>query len=74
MFSFYTTRSSTNQQTGGQTILVAKNSDSIKSELIGPENNGKSATLPFKININTDSADIFINGSKYPLEKNVYTD
>jgi predicted AlkP superfamily phosphohydrolase/phosphomutase len=75
MFSFYTTKDKTEEQTGGETIHVIRNGNLIQSELVGPENDGQTVKLPFKVTIKDDSsAYITINGSKYSLKKNVYSD
>lgn len=80
MFSFYTTRDKgKGEQTGGETIHVTRNGNTIESELVGPENpfrkDGKTAKVAFKVSVKDDlSADITINGANYSLKKNIYTD
>jgi len=78
MFSYYTTKNvDSNEQTGGQTISVSRNSNIIKAELIGPENPFRTDNVvlktPFVVTITgADSANLKINGQNYSLKKDRY--
>jgi predicted AlkP superfamily phosphohydrolase/phosphomutase len=80
MFSFYTTRDEENvEHTGGENYYVKRQGNTVKSELIGCASpfskNGGFLKCPFVVNIkNAECADIKINGDKYTLKKDVYTD
>ena len=80
MFSFYTTNGGGDgERTGGENIRVTRNGDTIRAELIGCANplrrDGGNLKIPFTVTVRSDSgADIKINGDKYRLEKDVYSD
>ncbi len=80
MFSFYTTRTEgSGEHTGGENFYVTRNGNTINTELIGSANplrKDKSILkCPFTITVRDDtSADIKINGNKYGLRKDIYTD
>ncbi|MHC4207045.1 MAG: alkaline phosphatase family protein [Planctomycetota bacterium] len=79
-FSFYTTNSNASgEHTAGESFTVAKNKDTIKAELIGPQNpfrkdNGV-LKCPFVITIkDQNTAKLTISGSTYKVAKNAYTE
>jgi len=80
MFSFYSTQSEDNiEHTGGERFCVVREGNTIKSELYGPENplrkDNTILRLPFVVTIINDvSADIKVNGRKYRLEKDRYSE
>ncbi len=80
MFSFYTTQNkSDTEHTGGENFHVTRNSNTIKSELIGPENSllndASVMKCPFVVTIKDDiTANIKINGTTYTLKKNEYSE
>ena len=80
MFSFYTTNSESNEEhTGGERYCVTKNNNIIEAELVGPESPllkiKTNLKCPFKVTITDDSsAELSINGSRYTLRKNEYSD
>ncbi len=80
MFSFYTTRTSDNdERTGGENYRVTREDDTIKAKLIGSENpfrtDNSILKIPFVVTIkDQSSADIKINGASYKLKKDVYTE
>ncbi|MFC1488215.1 alkaline phosphatase family protein [Thermodesulfobacteriota bacterium] len=80
MFSFYSTQSDDKfEHTGGETFYTTREGNTIKAELVGPEN-------PFRIDNNilkvsfvvtvkdSRSVDIRIDGRSYRLKKNVYSE
>jgi len=79
MFSFYTTRNhDAVEQTGGETFYLTRKGNTIKSELVGPENpfrkDKRILKLPFEITIRDEtSAEIKIDGKRYLLEKGKYS-
>ena len=80
MFSFYTTRTDGNREhTGGENYHVAREGDTIKTELIGSENpfrkDNSVLKCPFVVTIKDGvSADIKINGDSHRLKKDTYTE
>jgi predicted AlkP superfamily phosphohydrolase/phosphomutase len=80
-FSFYTTITSGNgEHTGGERYHVSREGNRIKSYLVGPENpfrkDSSILKCPFVITINdeTSEADITVNGQRYKLKQNIYSD
>ena len=79
-FSYYTTRNGDeNELTAGESFVVTISNDTIKAELIGPENplqrNPSALKCPFVVTITDDStARLAINGGSYVLKKDVYTE
>ena len=80
MFSFYTTRPEcSREQTGGEVHTVLRSGNTIRAELIGPQNplrtDQRLLRLPFVVTIKDHhSAILKINGAKYELRKDEYTD
>ncbi|HIJ71358.1 MAG TPA: nucleotide pyrophosphatase [Planctomycetes bacterium] len=80
MFSFYTTRDEENvEHTGGENYYVKRRGNTVKADLVGCASpfskNGEFLKCPFVVNIkNAECADIKINGDKYTLKKDEYTD
>lgn len=79
-FSYYTTRNDgENEFTAGESFVVTRSKDSIKAELVGPENSLQKDPSVLKcyfvITIRDDNAaKLAINGSSYLLKKDVYTE
>jgi predicted AlkP superfamily phosphohydrolase/phosphomutase len=79
MFSFYTTRPPREgQRTGGEVHRVVRDGNTIRAELIGPENplrtDGSILKVPFVVTIEgPDRARLKIDGQKYTLRKDAYT-
>lgn len=82
LFSYYSTRTegSTVEKTGGEQIVVRREGNVIRSELVGPENSVKTGAgnmkAPFTVRINPGRGDavLEIDGEKYDLKPGVYTD
>jgi predicted AlkP superfamily phosphohydrolase/phosphomutase len=80
MFSHYTTRAQrAGEKTGGEVHIVTRKGNTIRADLIGPENPLRTdhAVLkaPFTVTIKDDgSAVLKINGTKHQLRKDEYTD
>jgi predicted AlkP superfamily phosphohydrolase/phosphomutase len=80
MFSVYTSSAeAAAEHTGGETIIVIKEGNTIKADLIGSENpmrkDGAVLRCPFVVAIrNKSRADLKINGDIYTLEQDKYTD
>jgi predicted AlkP superfamily phosphohydrolase/phosphomutase len=80
MFSFYTTRArSDGEKIGGEVRTVVRNGDSIRAELVGPENplriDRDVLKCPFEVTIKgRDRAILRIDGAKHELKKGEYTD
>jgi predicted AlkP superfamily phosphohydrolase/phosphomutase len=80
MFSFYTTQAEQNrEQTGGEVHTVRRSGNTIRAELIGPENPLRTdhgvLKLPFVVTIQDHhSAVLKINGAKHQLRKDEYSD
>jgi predicted AlkP superfamily phosphohydrolase/phosphomutase len=79
-FSFYTTNSNgSDEHTAGESFTVARNKDTIKAELIGPQNpfrkdNGV-LKCPFTVTIkDQNTAKLTISGNTYTITKNAYTE
>jgi len=79
-FSFYTTNSDgSGEHTAGQSFTVTKNKDTIKAEIIGPQNpfrKDKSVLkCPFVVTIkDKNTAKLTISGKTYTLTENAYTE
>ncbi|MEK6642313.1 MAG: alkaline phosphatase family protein, partial [Planctomycetota bacterium] len=81
LFAFYSTRDDHAQErTGGEQVRVRREGDTIRAELIGPENSVKEGTgnarVPFTVRIAKDNrtATLEIGGEKHALRPNAYTD
>jgi predicted AlkP superfamily phosphohydrolase/phosphomutase len=80
MFSVYTSSAeAAAEHTGGETIIVTREGNTIKADLIGSENpmrkDGAVLKCPFAVTIrNKTRADLKINGDTYTLEQDKYTD
>jgi len=80
MFSFYTTRARHDgEKIGGEVHTVVKHGNTIRSELIGPENpfriDQAVLRLPFAVTIkDQDRAVLKIDGTSHELKKGAYTD
>jgi predicted AlkP superfamily phosphohydrolase/phosphomutase len=80
MFSYYTTKQGGNgQSTGGEYYCVTRNGNTVKAELIGPEDPmlkaGGLLKCPFVVSLNDpDSATLKVNGEKCRLRKGEYSD
>jgi predicted AlkP superfamily phosphohydrolase/phosphomutase len=80
MFSFYTTRAEENvEHTGGENYYVKRNGNIIRTEIIGCASPFRKddgvLKCPFVVSIkDKTSADIKINGDRYTLKKDVYTE
>ena len=80
MFSHYTTRPERpGERTGGEVHRVTRHNDIVRADLIGPENPYLSERsvlkTPFVVTLKGDERAILkIDGTKYELRKNVYTD
>jgi predicted AlkP superfamily phosphohydrolase/phosphomutase len=80
MFSYYTTRDRHDgEKIGGEVHHVTREGDTIRAELIGPANplriDQAVLKLPFVISIKEDGRAVLkIDGAKYALRKDVYTD
>ncbi len=80
MFSFYTTRAAENvEHTGGENYYVKKEGNVVKAELNGCASpfrtDGGFLKCRFAVTIkDANTAQIKINGDKYTLKKDVYTD
>ena len=79
-FSFYTSRSDgSGEHTAGETFIVARNKDTIKAELIGPQNpfrkDNSALKCPFVVTIkDQNTAKLTISGNTYTVTKNAYTE
>jgi predicted AlkP superfamily phosphohydrolase/phosphomutase len=79
MFSWYTTRPQVEgERTGGEVHRVGRNGNTIKADLIGPQNpflmDRSVLRAPFGVTIDGEQATLKVNGGKYPLRKNEYTE
>ena len=80
MFSFYTTQPEcSREQTGGEVHTVVRSGNAIRAELIGPPNplrtDQRLLKLPFVVTVKDHrSAILKINGAKYELRQDEYTD
>ncbi len=79
-FSFYTGRSDgSGEHTAGETFIVARNKDTIKAELIGPQNpfrkDNSVLKCPFVVTIkDQNTAKLTISGNTYTVTKNAYSE
>jgi hypothetical protein len=79
-FSFYTSRSDgSGEHTAGETFIVARNKDTIKAELIGPQNpfrkDNSVLKCPFVVTIkDQNTAKLTISGNTYTITKDAYTE
>jgi predicted AlkP superfamily phosphohydrolase/phosphomutase len=80
MFSYYTTRRlDDGEKIGGEVHLVTREGDTIRAELVGPQNPLRAdqgeIRLPFTVTIKgPERAVLKIAGARYELQKDVYTD
>jgi predicted AlkP superfamily phosphohydrolase/phosphomutase len=80
MFSYYTTRPQREgERTGGEVHRVTRNRDTIRADLIGPENplvtDRSVLKVPFVVTIKDGGrAALKIDGKKHELRKNQYTE
>jgi predicted AlkP superfamily phosphohydrolase/phosphomutase len=80
MFSYYTSRLRTEgEKTGGDVHHVSRDGNTIRASLVGPQHplraKAENLTLPFLITIaGRDRAILKVNGMRYELQKDVYTD
>jgi predicted AlkP superfamily phosphohydrolase/phosphomutase len=80
MFSYYTTKpQDKGEKTGGDVHTVARKGNTIRAELIGPENplltNHSVLKVPFTVTIkDANTAVLKVRGEKHELRKDVYTD
>jgi predicted AlkP superfamily phosphohydrolase/phosphomutase len=80
MFSYYTTRPQRDgERTGGEVHRVRRDGDTVRAELVGPESpfltDRTVLKAPFTVTIKGDDRAVLrINGAKYDLRKNEYTD
>src|SRR5262249_21876834 len=80
MFSYYTTRPQREgERTGGEVHRVTRAGNRIHADLIGPQNplltDRTVLKAPFTVNVRgEDRAVLRIDGAKYELRKNHYTD
>jgi predicted AlkP superfamily phosphohydrolase/phosphomutase len=80
MFSHYTTKPlSATEKTGGEVHKVTRDGNTVRADLIGPENplrmDHTVLKAPFVVTIkDRDSATLRINGSKHVLRKDEYTE
>ncbi len=80
MFSFYTTKTeSDGERTGGENYQVTCKDNTVKAELIGPENpfckDNRVLKIPFVVTIRDEtSANIKINDANYRLKRDEYTE
>jgi predicted AlkP superfamily phosphohydrolase/phosphomutase len=79
-FSYYTTRNNGDCEfTAGESRTVTRTGNTIKAELVGPENPMRKdeciLKCPFVVTIRDDgTAKLTINGGSYTLQKDVYTE
>jgi len=79
-FSFYTSNSNgSGEHTAGESFTVTRNKDTIKADLIGPQNpfrkDNSVLKCPFVVTIkDQNTAKLTISGSTYTLTKNAYTE
>jgi len=79
MFSFYTSQTERDRErTGGEIHTVVRDGNTIRAELVGPENPLRTdhavLKLPFAVTLkDQDSAVLKINGAKHTLRKDKYS-
>ncbi len=80
MFSYYTTKpKDEGEKIGGEFHHVTRTGQVVKAELVGPQNpiqpDAGDVRLPFKTTIKAPGVAILeVNGTRYELRKDVYTD
>jgi predicted AlkP superfamily phosphohydrolase/phosphomutase len=80
MFSYYTTRTrQEGERIGGEVHTVVRDGNTVRADLIGPEHplrvDGGALKLPFTVTIEGPGrATLLIDGKKYKLTKDIYTD
>ncbi len=82
LFAYYSTRSegSAEEKTGGEQIVVKREGNMIRSELIGPDNSVNVGAGPMKAPFTVRileggrEAELEIGGEKHALKRGVYTD
>ncbi|HWE37388.1 MAG TPA: alkaline phosphatase family protein [Isosphaeraceae bacterium] len=79
MFSFYTTRTrNEGEKIGGEVHHVTRDGDTVRAQLIGPADpfgGPETLKVPFTVTIKGDDrATLKIDGAKYELKKDVYTE
>jgi len=78
-FSFYTTRAAgEGEHIGGEQIRIERDRDTIRAELIGPENTvdreAGAMRCPFSVNVlDADRAELRVAGETIELRRNEYT-
>jgi len=79
-FSFYTSRSDgSGEHTAGESFTVTRNKNTIKAELIGPQNpfrkDNSVLKCPFVVTIeDQNTVKLAISGNTYTVTKNTYTE
>ncbi|RIK68572.1 MAG: nucleotide pyrophosphatase [Planctomycetota bacterium] len=79
LFSFYSTRPAGPERTGGEQIVVKREGDIVRSELVGPDNSVKEGAgamrVPFTVEIGKGKADalLTIDDESYDLKIGDYT-
>ncbi|HEX5269187.1 MAG TPA: alkaline phosphatase family protein, partial [Gemmataceae bacterium] len=79
MFSYYTTRPQREgERTGGEVHRVALHGDTIRADLVGPENplvaERRVLKAPFTVTLKGESAVLKIDGTTHDLRRDEYTD
>jgi predicted AlkP superfamily phosphohydrolase/phosphomutase len=80
MFSYYTTRArDEGEKIGGEVHHVTRQGDTIRADLVGPQNpllkEPEDLKLSFRVTIKEqDHAVLELDGAKYDLQKDVYTE
>jgi predicted AlkP superfamily phosphohydrolase/phosphomutase len=79
MFSYYTTRPQREgERIGGEVHRVTRHGDTIRADLIGPENPLRTdhgvLRVPFAVTLRGSRVFLKIGGKKYELRKDEYTD
>jgi predicted AlkP superfamily phosphohydrolase/phosphomutase len=79
MFSYYTTAPERpGERIGGEVHRVVRNGNTIRAELIGPESPFRTdrtiLKAPFVVTLHGDRATLTIDGARYPLRKDEYTE
>src|SRR5262249_2536216 len=79
-FSLFTTRTAAKgQKTGGEVQMVERKGNTVRAELLGPEHplrkDAGPLKVPFTVTVKSkDRAVLAVNGSKYELKKDEYTE
>jgi predicted AlkP superfamily phosphohydrolase/phosphomutase len=79
MFSYYTTRPEREgERTGGEVHRVARTGNTVRAELIGPDNpylpERTALKVPFVVTLQGERAVLKIDGTKHELGKDAYTE